>query len=836
MEDPQESAPKKSVMDELRAIQLDGDGGHAREEELLTPISPSDIINSVEQDPVENQEQASPNAPEGTSWAQDPMDAFLADSLGPRPGSASAADSNGASFANTTPASRTADQAPDMGMDVAFAATPFGRDLESRLHASVNDLATVSPAQLTGAGFDGLAGATFGKDSQVLAGIGSEQGLDTVMPDHHDSGLLTSEDTAPNEYLTALPPLARSRAELVSIIKDHRQEIESFNVLVSRGGGAARLADNKAIVKIDAMLQKLADISSLPPYHESLQGLSQEDWMRYARDTSSKLSFIYELLSYLRHVNMEIIILAAGGQIMDKVEAIVNQSNITYRFVQQQNSLSPAGQDSSSACKVVLVDTALKDSQPFLTGNLVVAYDESAEISGLLQRYKTKQLCDQRPMIFTLFEVYSLEHVNRRLPPGMDSLERRLAQIKCLELLVQYGEEDAVFEHVTPPHDLAGELAHYLVQEDTFSPPQVRWATWEHQTIPSAVLDAYEIFRKQLVQDPKRARETSSDGDEVPKRLRISSSSADEVQLSAAFKSYVGTDIPIKGGMAQVSVGKLEGLVSFACKLKTALDEKSKEVDDYAKTVRHFHPKYREATTDRAAFQAERDRAIKQLADCEHKLERTEAKLEKERLEKQQLEKLHERVQSDDQDVAQGAKIEIAELNFKSERESAARSLKSANAQIDYVQNGWRDASSKMGALRQENAALQVRIRDLETRANDNIVEIHRLNNEGMRDQLRTMYEQERSLRLDREKELERKNEELRNFKTRFGGRETRGSSVPRSPRIRQMSSRNTSPVGDIAGGGGGGGSGGSSNGNGGTGLGGGGTLFGPRGAHLRDG
>lgn len=258
--------------------------------------------------------------------------------------------------------------------------------------------------------------------------------------------------------------------------------------------------------------------------------------------------------------------------------------------------------------------------------------------------------------------------------------------------------------------------------------------------------------------------------------------------------------------------------------MQKALNEKGKEVEDYAKTVRRFQPKYREATTDRAGFQAELDRAVKDLVENEKKLQRTAANLEKEVSDRRALEKLHEQARSNDQENAQAAKVQIAEHKFKAEREAADRKLKMINQKFDYVQNSWRDASSKMGTLRQENNQLQLRIRDLETRANDNVVEIHRMNNDRMRDQLRGMYEQERGQRLEAEKEIERKNEELRNFKTRFGGRETRGSSVPRIPRIRQMSSRNTSPVGDNGGG----------NGNGGLGVGG--TLFGPRGAHLRDG
>lgn len=619
MEDSQASEPKvRSVMDEFRAIQMEfvspahrasldlsndtatmsGNGAPVLEDELLTAVSPSDILNSVEQDSVENQEQASPDVPSSVVWDQNPLDtAFAAEPLGPQHDSTSAVDSNVASLSNTAPASGAVDQTPSLVLDPTLAATPFSREFESRMQAAENDQGTVSPAQLTGSGFDadGFGDASSGDDShmlsntgaahlrtpspgpidpdrlgddaysgetEALAGNDSLQDLDTVMPDHHNSAILPSEDTAPNEYLTGLPPPARSRQEMATVLNTHREDIRSFISQFSPGG-VARSPNSKAIVKIDAMLESLAEISNLPPYHQDLLGLSQNEWMRYARDTCSKLSFVYELICRLRDADMEIVILAASGVVMEKIEAIVSQSRITYRYSQQEWSAIPLEQKHTSGCKVVLVDTSLKDTEPILAGNVLVAYDESAETSGLLQKYKSNEAANQKPMIFTLLEVYSLEHINRRLSPVMDPLERRLAQVKCLDLLLQHSEQEGGLEHASPPIDLAQELAHYMVEGSVFVAPQTRWETWEHQLIPTSVLEEYKDFRNALSRDRKRARATSSSGTEVPKRARIGSSPADEIELSEALKKHLGPDVGVKGGLAQVSIQKLETLVNF---------------------------------------------------------------------------------------------------------------------------------------------------------------------------------------------------------------------------------------------------------------------------------
>lgn len=563
-------------MDELRAIQAqfipsanrnDADDTGAEEsrtrEELLTPVSPSDIVNSVEQDPVENTEQASPQAPEETaSWDQNSGAGYYVDPSGPQHGSASAAESNVASLASNTPASGAIDQPSDI--DVAFTAAALGESYESRLHAAVNDLATISPsALLAGPGSGGVGEADLGEDPQVLPDIASTQNYDEVDRGSRDFGILPFENTAPNEYLIALPSPARSRPEMVSIINSHSRDIDSFDSYFLRG--PARSPDSKAVIRVDAMLQALTELSNLPPYHKDLQDLSQEQWMKYARDTSSKLSFVYELLNRLRDCNMEVVILAAAGQVMEKVEAIVSQCDFTYRHFHQQE-WSKASTEQGSACKVVLVETSLTDVQPRLTENVVVAFDESAETSGLLQLYKTNQLEDQTPIIFTLVEVFSIEHINRRLSPTMDPLERSLAQVKCLILLLEHSE-DRIFDDVPHPHDLAEELARYMAEDSTFNPPPMRWETWEHQQIPDEIFDTYKALRSRMEprEDRKRAREDSSNGTETPKRPRmdIASLSADEAQVSETLKAHFGANIRVKEDVAQVSVEKLEDLVTL---------------------------------------------------------------------------------------------------------------------------------------------------------------------------------------------------------------------------------------------------------------------------------
>lgn len=266
------------------------------------------------------------------------------------------------------------------------------------------------------------------------------------------------------------------------------------------------------------------------------------------------------------------------------------------------------------------------------------------------------------------------------------------------------------------------------------------------------------------------------------------------------------------------------------------------------KSIRRLQPKYLEAIGDRGSFELQRDKALKDKDRAQKELDRTQARVTKLSEEKRDLEsRLRELATSSDiPDQATAAQREVAYREAVDKAATAERQITLVRADLDFAQSRYQDASDKAAALGEENSELKLQIQGLETRASDNVVAIRKINATRTDARLRAMYDQEKTMRQAHEREIDRIKEELRTCKARFGGRETRGSSVPRSPRpARGMSSRNTSPVADGSNGGAGAGAGGGGNGgNGlggpaGNGNGGGGgamaSVFGPRGSHLRD-
>jgi fumarate hydratase class II len=114
--------------------------------------------------------------------------------------------------------------------------------------------------------------------------------------------------------------------------------------------------------------------------------------------------------------------------------------------------------------------------------------------------------------------------------------------------------------------------------------------------------------------------------------------------------------------------------------------------------------------------------------------------------------------------------------------------LETSHKNEEYVRQLYQDATASTSALRAENQTLKEVSEDLKKKASDNLRSIHEINNNNAsREYLRQISDLQTRLK-DREMELDRAREELRQLKN--GRRETRQVSVPRSPRMGMMSPR----------------------------------------------
>ena len=123
----------------------------------------------------------------------------------------------------------------------------------------------------------------------------------------------------------------------------------------------------------------------------------------------------------------------------------------------------------------------------------------------------------------------------------------------------------------------------------------------------------------------------------------------------------------------------------------------------------------------------------------------------------------------------------------QAEVERMKKRVDNAERELEYTRGAYQNASQAANDLGNENRELAVRIKGLEHKASENLLTIHKVNVENQVKQLIKANDELAVVLRERESEIDRLREEMRVLKTR---RETRQSSVPKSPRMGVMSPR----------------------------------------------
>jgi len=137
-------------------------------------------------------------------------------------------------------------------------------------------------------------------------------------------------------------------------------------------------------------------------------------------------------------------------------------------------------------------------------------------------------------------------------------------------------------------------------------------------------------------------------------------------------------------------------------------------------------------------------------------------------------------------EIAAFSKLKEELITVRKENERLQKRLASLQSEAEYMRGNYQNASSaaadavnELNELKEENEVLQ-------RKASDNARRIHEIQaSNEIKQHLETVEQLEAEM-AEKDRELEKKNEELRALLN--GRRQTRGTSVPRSPRMGTMS------------------------------------------------
>jgi chromosome segregation ATPase len=177
------------------------------------------------------------------------------------------------------------------------------------------------------------------------------------------------------------------------------------------------------------------------------------------------------------------------------------------------------------------------------------------------------------------------------------------------------------------------------------------------------------------------------------------------------------------------------------------------------------------------------------LRAAEEESEKIQKQLDQSRAEASALkEKLKVQSLSTLKDAEPRTDVEVELQETKVKLEAAEKKVQASNRELDYIRGVYQTASNSATELARENKELNTRIAELEHLASVSLRTIHDSNKDSIiRDQSRQLRDAQ-TIISHREDDLDRAQKELRTIKN--GRRETRQTSVPRSPRVPMMSPR----------------------------------------------
>lgn len=209
------------------------------------------------------------------------------------------------------------------------------------------------------------------------------------------------------------------------------------------------------------------------------------------------------------------------------------------------------------------------------------------------------------------------------------------------------------------------------------------------------------------------------------------------------------------------------------------------------KSVQDLQPKYIEAIRDRCIFEERMNAEIDRRTVFQQQYEASQ--VEKQAL-KAKVEELSAAaafkpiVAPTTPHGVRIAKLETDLDEANAKYEAATKKLQSLTTDVEYVRAAYQSASSSASELLAENNDLKTQNKALAFKADGEIARIHEINNRGQTRDFQQLLGDKNATITQLEHDLDRMQKENRIL--RNGRRETRQSSVPRSPRLSMMSPR----------------------------------------------
>ncbi|KAI1338967.1 hypothetical protein F5Y15DRAFT_407356 [Xylariaceae sp. FL0016] len=604
--------------------------------------------------------------------------------------------------------------------------------------------------------------------------------------------------TAVNEYLITLPLSTRTRPQYNDILRDNETVIHDHNACFRVSTHETPSAVTSA--ELDQIFTRLFDICDFPPFLDTVSSLSSEKLTKHLTDTSPKFSWVVEYLDTLAelHSNKKILILSRPGKLVDLLTHVV-----------QTRGYDVVGSGSPQQINVVVSSTSGEISST-TDIDAVIAFDHTFD-----QNILPPMQHNRKPMILALVCTATIQHLNMRIMENLEPAERKNMLMLALVKAMRYIEDP---ENSPDLYESARKFAGWLQDPDNddfyHEPESLPDEIFEDMYTASSQMSCPggQGLGDQLPGSRKRSYDDQNDDTvALSKRPKLSQPQviSGTYHISDALRELIDSDASQltkesgESGKAAITVpiARLEALSAKIAELEVQLkksrevgkqfkelsDRSQEEVRSHVASTNKMQLKYMEVLKDRGVFEAQ----CKSAKDEANVLTQSLASSRAENVSlKEKQAELHKQLSEANESLLASANpqlMKVARLQKDADEATAKvqhleRRLAVTASDMEYAQNNYRDVSQRATELASENRAYEKQIEELRRKADQNIIEVHKLQNRNTITEIVRQLNEQKSIVRDREAELNRVKDELKSIKN--GRRETRQSSVPRSPRL----------------------------------------------------
>ncbi|KAF4632195.1 hypothetical protein G7Y89_g5928 [Cudoniella acicularis] len=624
---------------------------------------------------------------------------------------------------------------------------------------------------------------------------------------------------ASNEYVLPLPLVSHTRDLYVQTLKNKKNQ---------------RLAlleddvDESLLSEIDAMIDELEKTCEHPDLNDddfSTQRAEPfERQARYAENISTKCMFLSDLIGHLRNSDKHVIVACRPGRMQEILASILLHHG--FALNDNQNTYYDTSKAGMSIrllpCQKVEDNDIGKGGGPIddnvtvFRPSIAIAFD-SLGYKSYIKSLPSYPRENPIPLV-SLVVTHSIEHLNLCLEENMNIAERRVTLVSCLSQIGD-GVGKLSSDHASPSN-AAEAVASFVVGETDGQWPLLQLdeidgidfdvspgASQASQTSQAELTNinpsdsttqSYDLSQHADVAQSNNKRpldvETATSSDS-PKRQRLSPLPGEQAENP--------NDSHVSDTVMHTSSGEKE--FATAGTAESMFKNEAQQLESsFSKRIRDLEQDIAKREVAEAELRQRNESLEARCKDLESSIREIQPKFQ-EALNDQGKETAEEELKAVRIQLSSSTVPEIAEFNKIADELRAENTVKerlekrilSIQNEVEFLRNQYQTTSSAAAEKSKQLERVQEELEKAQEKADENKVRIHEIYNSSEvqqhLDRIKDMTAENEEL----ERELEKKSEEVRALMN--GRRQTRGASVPRSPRMGQGTmSPNARPMGRV--------------------------------------